>query len=128
MGERLGPEIVGFQPQDHEILSALALFSPNGFPQDEAQFAQGLRAACEPAPFLSRFIDSETGSLSGDARQSLAKLQEGVLARQNGALVVGTGQAERLMSGTRMYFKEPGMIALKEAAAAAQQVWFPAQQ
>lgn len=127
MAERLGPEIVGFQPQDHEILAALVLFSPRGIPQEQVRFAQGLKAACESAPFLSRFIDGETGDLSDTARQSLTTLQEGVLASQDDVFIVGEEQTKQITACTKMYFKPKGIDSLKEAAAAAQQVWFPAQ-
>lgn len=124
MGERLGPELVGFQPQDHEILGAFALFSEKGLPQDEARLAEGLSEASKFASFLSRFVD-KTGNLSDSAKQSLVKLQGGVISSRDGVFVVADGQGEKLTSCTKMYFKSAGIDLLKEAAATAQNVWFP---
>lgn len=124
MGERLGPEWVGCQPQDYEIFAAFALFSEKGLPQDEARLAEGLREASKSVPFLSRFVD-ETGNLSDSARQSLVKLQEGVITSRDGVFVVADGQGGKLTSSTRTYFKAKGIDALKDAAVAAAQIWFP---
>ncbi len=57
--ERLGSELVGFQPQDHEILAAFIVISARGIPQDETRLREGLKAASVAAPFLSRFLDDD---------------------------------------------------------------------
>lgn len=123
--ERIEPEFVGIQPTGPEILSALFLYSFGGIPQDETRFAQGIKAAAEVAPFLSRFIDPDTGGLTDYARSSMEDLQKGVLLCKDGIFKIDPARLEALNSSTRMCFKDSGIEFLKVAAGAAQRVWFP---
>ncbi len=125
--DRIEARYVSFQPQTHEILAAFGLYSTK-FPQDEQELARGLLAAVEKAPFLRRFVDGGTGQLTDETRISLQKLQENqLLITENGSFVIPTDTTKRdkLSSLTRMYFKNDGIEALKEAAIAAGRVWFP---
>lgn len=133
MVERIDNQYVGFQPQSHELLAALALYltSPEStfrVPRDEQELAKGLLAAVKEVPSLGlgRFVDIETGQLTDQARTSLLKLQEGkVLAVEGESFIVPEGMRDKLKSQTRTYFKDPGIEALKQAAAAAGSVWLP---
>ncbi len=123
--QKLGRELVGIQPSDNDIFSAFILFCQKGVPQDEILLAQGIKEASGKAPFLSRFIDQETGGLSEDTRNLIAKLQEGILLQEDGAFLIYPSKVASVTSSTRMYFKDPGVNLLKEAAEVAQKVWFP---
>lgn len=121
--ERIEPEFVGVQPTGPEILSALFLYSFGEIPQDETRFAQGIKAAAEVAPFLSRFIDPDTGGLTDYARSSIEDLQKDVLLCKDGIFTISPDKVDTLTSSTRMIFRDPGTQILKEAAGAAQRVW-----
>lgn len=121
--ERIGQEFVSVQPSDPEILSAFILYSPEGIPQDEARLAQGIQVATEVAPFLSRFVDSDTGGLTDDARGLMEKLQEGVLLCEGGVFKIDPSKVGILTSSTRVCFKDLGIERLKTAAGTAQRIW-----
>lgn len=121
-------KLVSIPPDDPDVMVAFALYSPR-LPQDEQELAKGLLAAAENAPGvgLRRFIDMETGQLTGIARISLGKLQEeGKLAIEDGSLTIAPDKRDKLKSNIRTYYKDPaGIDVLKQAAEAAGKVWSP---
>jgi len=127
--DRVDSNFVSIQPQNHELLAALALYLP-GIPQSEQQLAKGLLAAVEKVPTLGlgRFVDLKTSQLTDKAQESLQRLQkEGKLATEGESFIIPAGMVDKINSDTtRMYFtKLPGIQALKEAADAAGKVWTP---
>lgn len=121
-------KFVSILPEDSDVMVAFALYSPR-LPQDEQELAKGLLAAAENAPGvgLRRFIDMETGQLTGVARISLGKLQEeGKLAIEGDSLTIPPNKANTLKSNIRIYYRDPaGIDVLKQAGEAAGKVWSP---
>ncbi len=124
---RLSSELVGFQPQDHEILSAFVALCTKGMPRNEL-LVSGLREAVKKAePLLGRFLD-DSYNLSRSAISSFEKLQDQRILIHDGVVFyILPEQRTKVESTMKMYFKETAVEMFREAAAAAEAVWFPTQ-
>lgn len=121
-------KFVSILPDDPDVMVAFALYSPR-LPRNEQELAKGLLAAVKSAPGvgLGRFVDMETGQLTGVARISLETLQEaGNLAIEGDSFTIPPDKANTLKSNIRIYYRDlTGIEVLKQAAEAAGKVWFP---
>jgi len=130
--EPLGREFVSMQPEDKELFGSFLFYLTKhaseektqiGFPEDRTVFMDGLKAAAEKAPFLARFIGNGSEEIT-PADELLSQLKtEKILVLSEGLLIIDDSKRDHVASVARTFFKEQGVVALREAAEAARKVW-----